>query len=157
MCQGRKKGVCQEKDCEQCYDNSIAAHPKAAHWSAKNDLEPYQVSRSTDKKYWFDCDKKKKKCGHDFQVSGTNLFGKKWCPYCANQKLCDDEDCMVCFEKSIASHRKAKYWSEKNKKTARECFLGTDKKHFFDCRKCGKEFAIQGKHLADGSWCPCSY
>jgi len=42
------------------------------------------------------------------------------------------------FNKSIASHEKAKYWSNKNELTALEVKAHSNKKYLFDC-PCGHE------------------
>ena len=47
------------------------------------------------------------------------------------------------FEKSFASHEKAKYWSDKNELNQHEVSKGSDKKFYFNCDKCGHEFIMQ--------------
>jgi len=51
---------------------------------------------------------------------------------CSDKKLCDKEDCKKCFEKSFASHEKAKYWSNKNELKPRQVFKSSGKKYFFE-------------------------
>ena len=34
-----------------------------------------------------------------------------------SRKLCGDRDCEICFLRSFAGHKKAKYWSDKDKFT----------------------------------------
>ena len=37
-----------------------------------------------------------------------------YCPNSNRIKLCSDDDCQICFNKSFASHEKSKYWSDDN-------------------------------------------
>jgi very-short-patch-repair endonuclease len=60
----------------------------------------------------------------------------------------------MCFEKSFASHEKAKYWSDKNKEQPREIFKGSDLKIIFDCNKCNHEFEARLAGINKGGWCP---
>ena len=47
---------------------------------------------------------------------------------CSDKKLCDKEDCKKCFEKSFASHEKAKYWSNTNELKPNQVSKGSGKK-----------------------------
>ena len=47
--------LCDELDCDFCYDKSFASHEKSKCWSKKNTKNPRNVFKSTTKKYWFDC------------------------------------------------------------------------------------------------------
>ena len=101
MCNSRK--LCDNEDCSTCYNKSFASHNKAEFWSDKNvdeignKINPRQLFKSSGKKYLFNCD-----CGHNFESSLNNIYNNKWCPYCANKKLFDNEDCKSCHEKSFA-------------------------------------------------------
>jgi hypothetical protein len=44
-------------------------------------------------------------------IAGISNSGN-WCRYCANQDFCL-ENCDECYNKSMASHEKSKYWSKK--------------------------------------------
>jgi hypothetical protein len=138
-----------EFDCKQCYDKSFASSNKAQYWSDKNKLKSREVFKSTNKKYIFDCD-----CGHEFESQLNSISnGNKWCPYCSNKKLCDD-DCKQCYEKSFASNiDKSQYWSYKNDKEPREVFKSANNKYIFEC-ECGHEFESALNHISNGKWCP---
>jgi len=56
------------------------------------------------------------------------------------------------FEKSFASHEKAKYWSDKNLLKPSEVMKGSHKKYIFDC-DCGHEIEISIKNVNKGKWC----
>jgi len=57
------------------------------------------------------------------------------------------------FEKSFASHEKAKYWSDKNELKAREVFLNSNKKYWFNC-SCEHELYSSLSDITNGRWCP---
>jgi very-short-patch-repair endonuclease len=83
----------------------------------------------------------------------VNFVKGYWCQYCANKKLCDDEKCIECFNKSFASQPKSKYWSDKNILSTRQVFKSSNEKYIFDC-KCGHEFETILSNVFGGSWCP---
>jgi hypothetical protein len=46
------------------------------------------------------------------------------CYFCTNSVLCDDVKCIICFEKSFASHPREKSWIyEKNNCSPRDVFI----------------------------------
>lgn len=94
-------------------------------------------------------------CEHIFELCPTDIvLGNQWCPFCSNQKLCDDEDCTKCHNKSFASHIKAKYWSPKNKLKPRKIFKYTNHKYLFNCHICHHEFELQLSSISrDDYWC----
>ena len=150
MCNSNR--LCNDNDCQICFNKSFASHEKSKFWSDINgDIKPRQVFKSTKNKYWFNCD-----CGHNFESSLNNIYNNKWCPYCANKKLCDNEDCKSCHEKSFASHEKSKYWSDKNGNIKpRQVFKSSNTKYWLSC-ECGHDFEsalseITGQH---NTWCP---
>ena len=147
------KQLCDKLNCEFCFNNSFASHPQAKYWSDKNgDVRPNDVFKGSNKKYWFDC----VKCHHSFDSSLGNISGGKWCPYCGSSKLCDDSCCNNCFTRSVASHEKAKYWSDKNGDVKpRNVSLGSNKKYWFDCDKCNHSFDTSTiSSIIQGCWCP---
>jgi hypothetical protein len=115
---------------------------------------------SSGEKIWTKCDI----CSHTFDVVVNNATKKDkpcWCPYCASRKLCDDDECILCFSKSLAS------WSNKEKlqsfenggnlERARDIFLCSNKRYNFNCFKCNHLFRsiLQSvTKFADPSWCP---
>jgi DNA-directed RNA polymerase subunit RPC12/RpoP len=112
------------------FERSFASHPKANCWSSRNQKEAKEVYKGTSTKYWFNCDK----CPHEFESGLNGVTGKRerWCPYCTNQRLCNLEEieCQNCFEKTFASHLRAKQWSKQNEKTSKQVFKSSDSKLF---------------------------
>jgi very-short-patch-repair endonuclease len=142
-------------ECSMCFDKSFASHEKSKYWSVKNKLTPREVFLNSHKKLWFKCDG----CPHEFESRIYDITtNKKWCPYCANKKLCTNE-CDYCFNKSCASHYRAKDWCITNKLIPRDVFKGSDKNIWFKCDKCPHRFERQINGVIKYDyWCPfCSH
>lgn len=150
MCSSQR--LCNSEDCDQCREKSFASHDKAKFWSQRNKVRPRDVFKSSNKKFWFDCEN----CGHEFDISlGDVNRGKgRWCSYCASKKLCKVEDCEQCRKKSFASHEKAIFWSDKNEKKPRDVFLNTKDTYLFDCNDCKHTFDSLLLNITKGQWCP---
>lgn len=134
------------------YDKSFASHEKARYWSNKNAQTPEEVSNNSNKKYEFCCPL----CEHTFITSLNHINSGSWCPYCKNKRLCNYINCKKCFDKSFASHEKARYWSNKNTISPRDVAKGTAKRYWFDCDKCKHSFCkilyeVTGPR---NGWCP---
>jgi very-short-patch-repair endonuclease len=147
----KSDGLCEEEECLFCFQKSFASHPMAESWSSTNEIYARQVLKRSDKKYWFDC----KDCQHSFQSALYSISNNKHCAYCSNQKLCDKEDCNICFEKSCASHKISKAWSTKNEVYPHQFFLQSNKKIKFNCLTCSHLYETTIQHFVkrDGS-CP---
>ena len=129
--------LCNE-DCENCFHRSFASHPMSKFWSNTNELKPRNVFNSDTTKYLFDCDV----CDHSFYISPNNICNGKFCPYCENQKLCDNMKCTLCYEKSFASQKMAQDWSVQNNLMPREVPQYSNKRYIFDCHNCGNSYKI---------------
>ena len=144
-----KLKLCDKDDCKECFNKSFASHEKAKFWSNKNELKPRQVFKSSGKKFLFDCE-----CDHQFESALSMITTQNcWCPYCSGNKLCGKKECNQCYNKSFASHEKAKYWSNKNKLNSSQVFLNSNNKFLFNCI-CGHEFEQMLNSTSSGSWCP---
>ncbi len=144
--------LCDNDICKMCFNNSFASSNKADYLSSKNEKKARELFKSSHKKYLFNCNK----CSHEFYSTLNHITNdNRWCPYCSNKKLCDDETCEMCFNNSFASSNKAKYWSNKNKKNPREIFKSSSIKYFFNCDKCSHEFDSSLNSITNGGrWCP---
>jgi DNA-directed RNA polymerase subunit RPC12/RpoP len=150
-CSGHK--LCENKNCDECFNKSFASHPKSKFWSNNNKVKPIQVFISSSNKYLFNCIT----CNHEFKMSIQNIYNRdSWCNYCSNNILCKDKNCDECFNKSFASHSKSKFWSNKNDLTTRQIFKGTSNKYWFNCTKCNHEFEVRVSSVTTthNSWCP---
>ena len=136
-----KDKICYSTNCKFCYTKSFASHPMAIKWSLKNEDIPRNTLKGSDKKYWFDCSE----CGHDFE-SRLYSVTENHCPYCSNQKLCNNTECIICLNKSCASHKIKDAWSTKNEIKPREVFLQSNKKYIFNCVSCTHEYETTANH-----------
>ena len=144
--------LCENVDCIFCFNRSFASHEKAKYWSNKNDISPRQIVKGSGQKIWFNCNN----CNHEFEKDIHAITGERngWCPYCANTKLCYEDNCLECYNKSFASHEKVIYWSLKNKEKPRDIFQGSSNKYWFNCEKCELEFDTRLYNVKSGYWCP---
>ena len=101
---------------------SFADHPRSKYWDySKNSKRPEDISYSGRRlgKFWFICGE----CNHSFYTGVSPIvYQNCWCPYCSNNpKLCEDNNCKICYERSFESHPKAKFWDySKNTKNPRQ-------------------------------------
>lgn len=149
---GNYRKLCRNDDCQLCQNRSFASSDKAKFFSDKNGINPRYLCKSSAKKYIFNCDK----CNHEFEIALSKVLQGKWCSYCSNRRLCDNDDCNICFNKSFASSHRAQYWSKKNSKKPREVFKSSGELCIFDCDKCEHEFSIEPYQITgpDNIWCP---
>ena len=73
--------LCDSYDCSMCYNNSFASHEKSKFWSDKNNISPREVSKNSNNKYKFDCDK----CTHEFESVLASITSGSWCSICKNK------------------------------------------------------------------------
>lgn len=136
-------------------ERSFASHPKSAHWHYEKNggVIPRDVAKCSRGKYWFQCDK----CPHAFDIRLYHVTcHDRRCPYCSNKKLCDDQACQVCHEKSFASHPKSAHWhDEKNGDVKpRDVAKCSNQKYWFQCDKCPHDFDIRLDAVTgQDQWC----
>lgn len=147
-----KNRLCKQLNCKFCFENSFAANEKAKFWSFENDVQPYAVRPCSNRSYWFECNV----CGHNFKAKLGNITKKnQWCPYCSSRRLCDNNECILCFNKSFASSKRAKYWSPKNAIQPRNVFKQSSKSFLFTCNVCDHEFSKRLYNVTGTNrWCP---
>ena len=128
-----------------------------------NELIPRKIFKSSHKKLWFKCDV----CNHEFNKTICGVSGSdSWCPYCVSKKLCNEENCDFCFNKSFASFDektqngklKIDCWIKNKNKglLPRNIYKNTDKKYWFKCDVCNHEFDMQIMCIAGSTrsyWC----
>lgn len=121
------KNLCEDLNCNWCKIRSFESSDKKKFWSKKNLINPRDVTICSGKKYWFDCNI----CSHSFEIALNMIKSKnRWCPYCANQKLCH---CLVCGDKSFKKSKYSHLWSNNNELSIDEIFLNSGKKYLFKC------------------------
>ncbi len=162
-CEAIKKLCSSDKECDICFKKSFASHSRAQFWHQDkkwNKLTPHDIAMCSNKKFWFICDNEN--CKHTFKSSIVGITKAKcWCPYCSSppKQLCVNiNSCDICFNKSIVSHPKGKFWDEeRNKRKPDHVFRGCDKKFWFTCddENCGHKFQISPNSMTSANgWCP---
>ena len=159
-CAGKK--LCGDDTCDYCLQRSAAFNKRVvACWHDKNKLKPCQVPIGSGKKFWLKCDNDK--CLHSFDIVMYDVTRtdekQSWCPYCSVpcKKLCGDDKCDQCFQKSAASHPNPKvlqFWDyDKNKLKPNQVPKAGSKKVWFKCDKCPHSFDIIMPSVSRGVWC----
>lgn len=151
FCSNPPKKLCNNKSCDKCLKKSFASHPNSKYWSTKNKIKPRDIFLNNHDYYLFDCDK----CNHEIELSPTDINSKNiFCYICSGRRLCNNNECKKCFEKSFASHEKAKNWSKKNKENPRDVFISSKNKYIFQCDICNHDFEKVLYSIVGGGWCP---
>lgn len=163
-----KQARCETDSCIYCYNNKFTSLEKSKYYSKKNIISVGLIARTDHCKYIFDCNI----CSHEFEISPMNISAGKWCPYCANRKLCNDYWCDFCMFNRFCFHEKSVFWDYK-KNIKKEVIDGVDTCVFlhpadmltgnrnfkcdFICQN-GHEFQMSLKCVRVGNWCPyCRY
>jgi len=134
--------VCAGRKVVPGINDLASQYPEVATmWSSKNKLPASEVATQSGKKAFFKCHN----CGQEFKTKIADVVnsvkkGRTGCPICAGLKV-------VSSINDLASQcpEAAAMWSSKNKLSASEVAVKSNKKAFFKCRDCGQEFeaAIQ--------------
>jgi len=144
----------------ETFEKSFASHEKSIHWHPiKNgDKKPRDFFKRSDKICWFKCDN----CPHDFPKTLseiTRIDGKSsWCPYCSipTKKICNENNCKHCFERSFASHELCKFWDYiKNKNTIpRNVIKSSCSEYYFICKEMHSYKSAPATIVNMNSGCP---
>jgi very-short-patch-repair endonuclease len=148
-CSKPPQKLCENNECKSCFANSFASNEKSIYWANENELTPRQLFKGSDrKKFIFNCI-----CGHKLEMILKQITTKgHWCSYCSHQKLCENNECEMCFNNSFASVDRSKYLHIKTI-NPRTLFKSTNKKFEFDCDVCNKVFDCQLSDITKGVWC----
>ena len=149
------------KRCSYCANRKI--HPKDSfaqyhinntdkdflekYWSDKNTLDPWKISPQSNKKIWIKC--QEKDYHEDYLVSCFNFYKGSRCSYCNGKSISKLESFGIKYQNKI------KYWSNKNKKTPYEVLPNSNKKYWFICQSCGKNFkrSVQNISISHSVMC----
>jgi len=147
------KKLCENDNCNMCFNNLFASHPKSIYWHSSNSLTPKQVFKNSHLQYNFQCDK----CNHIFSADLASINSKNtWCYYCSHHKLCNDLNCEMCYNSSFASVERSKYLSDKTI-NPRNLFKNSAVKYSFDCYTCNSSFSMRLSHVTNFAWCSYCY
>ncbi len=117
-------------------DNCLATmYPAIAqewHPIKNGTLTPNDVFPNISKAIWWICSK-----GHEWKETGAKRVQRLQCPYCSNQKVCQD-NCLAATHPELA-----KEWhpTKNGILTPNDVFAGTNKKQWWICSK-GHEWKI---------------
>lgn len=162
--------LCDDKNCNHCHNNSFASYTdktqqenlKIDCWDKEknNYLTSRDVTKSSGRSFWFKCDI----CDHSFNTKIISIKYNSWCPYCSNQKICENNNCKICHIKSFANYKgktlsgnyKVDCWhQEKNITSPNAIFLHSNKKYWFICDICNNNFKLTITSIYDKNcWCP---
>jgi very-short-patch-repair endonuclease len=157
-CGNRK--LCGFLDCKFCLAKGCYVYRDI--WSIKNItkdgvyIKPETVSVSSGVDILFNCNI----CNHEYKQTPHGKTKGQGCPYCSkpSRKLCGSLYCEFCLRKSC--HVYADIWSVKNITTdgvyikPETVSIGSDKKFWFDCKKCNHEYGQKPNDKIVGSGCP---
>jgi len=73
--------LCENENCESCFNNSFASVDTHIFWSSKNILQPRQMFKSSLKKVWMTC----QTCNDDYEKILADLTRKIGCRLCKNK------------------------------------------------------------------------
>lgn len=133
-------------------ENSLQALKPAvaAQWHPKKNssLTPKQVTVFSNKKIWWICSK-----GHEWRATVNNRSNGHGCPYCAKQKV-NDENCLQAVEPTLAEE-----WHpvKNGSLTPMDVTPGSGKKVWWLCSRRGHEWRETVNHRSHGRDCPYCY
>lgn len=144
--------LCTNDNCDLCFNRSFASHACANEWSIDNLVPARLIAKHSATIRKFDC----RKCSHKYETTLNNMRHTGNCPYCRldNRVLCTDDNCILCFKNSFASHEKSKYWSNKNTISARMAPMSKYSLYYWIlCIKCGHESNSMVRSIINGDGC----
>ena len=143
--------LCNDMECKKCFEKSCASNKNLMEKWAKNVINPRNIFLNSSIMINWKCNL----CKHIHNQSPNNKFGKNsGCPYCSNSKLCNDNDCEECFNKSCASIKEfCEIWG-KNNLTPRDVFIKSGLIINWDCKNCNKQYKQKIIEKFYGSGCP---
>jgi len=132
------------------FEKSFASHNKSIYWSDKNTVTSNEICLNSGRKIIFKCDE----CNHTFNMKPIDIsIRNRWCPYCANIRLCRNNNCNICYNKSFASYWRSWWLSEENNVNVWEIQKYSNKKYIFKCNLCYHKFISSPNSVSLGIWC----
>ena len=150
-CSKPSKKLCIE-NCTSCFEKSFASVKYSSNIDIdKNDINAKNIFKSSDNRIWMKCPS----CCHSFNTVIKNITKGHLCPFCANQNLCGEKECKICYKKSLASIKESKYWNYSlNNIDPIKVFLGSNNRYSFNCNICNHTFQIKPCEMKyKNKWC----
>jgi len=136
--------------------NPCSAHPwLVERWSPNNILQPNEVGARSYTSILLMC----KTCNHEINTNPIRWTqDKQPCAFCAGQKICEQDDCIPCYDKSFASHPLSDYWNMhlNDDVSPRSVFKSKSVQYWFDC-PCGHTTKVYIGDLKDRTTLACPY
>jgi len=153
------------------YEKSFASHPKAKCVDLEHPdnegIDLCRLSMGSNKFLTLFCEI----CNHHYKQNPQAMTrkkkrvwresGKRWkndgprgCPYCAHQKLCNDDTCQFCHDNSCANVPwLLQSWSSNNKNTPRQTFKTHKKPVEVKCCVCSHTFKVKPSNVKGDGGC----
>jgi hypothetical protein len=137
--------LCENADCVSCLSKSIAGalamlSKRNISYAESNTVSARQTFLQCNKTRTFTCTTTG--CAHNWNTKCNNVcsVNQQGCPFCSNQKLCENADCISCLSKSVAGAsallvERDIVYAATNEQTARQTFLQCNKKRTWTCTK----------------------
>lgn len=138
---------CANKKILKGYNDVVSLYPDIVNeWDYnKNDLLPEDVFPSSNKKYWFICEK-----GHNYLKEMYHKTNGSGCPYCANQKILVGYNDLATTHPNIALECDL----EKNILKPTEVMAGTHRKIWWKCSNGHSYFSSVASRTGLNTGCP---
>jgi very-short-patch-repair endonuclease len=87
-------------------------------------------------------------------IDEDNILEPTKCIYGGSQKrVCNNDLCIICYNKSFASSPKVHLWSKNNNKNPRSVTLSSHTKYLFNCDVCNHEIQKSPDSIKRNEWC----
>jgi len=126
--------ICSGKEILQGYNDLLSLNPRlASEWSPHNSISPKQVGLFSNKKVKWICEN-----GHEWEASVCNRNQGTGCPYCSNRKLLVGFNDIASTDPNLLEE-----WDyQKNEIKPTEIMIGSSKRIWWKCKKCGYEWEV---------------
>ena len=110
FCSNPPKHLCNDENCETCFNKSFASHPKKDFWSKNNgEIQPRYVFKSSNSKFSFVCENR-----HEFKITLNDVTNGYWCPFCVNKTETKLYELMIKLFPSIITQFKQDWCKNEN-------------------------------------------
>ena len=149
-CDKKRGNFCKKDDCLFCFNRSFVSCDKHKYLDPADEIDPRQIEKHAHKIGHFNCIK----CFHKFKLEIRYASMDHWCQYC-NKKICKNNNCIPCYNKSFASHFRSIDWDyKKNKLKPRDVSKMSNSKYWFNCKICLHLFDITLSYVSyNRHWC----
>ncbi|MBO5368412.1 hypothetical protein J6A32_07280 [Methanocorpusculum sp.] len=140
--------VCAGKSIKIGYNDLATTNPELIrewHPIKNGTVTPYDVTKGSDKKIWWMCDK-----GHEWEASVSSRIRGRGCPYCANKRILKGSNDLATVNPTLAEE----WHPTRNELAPNEVLPGSQKKVWWKCKVCGNEWDAVISSRNSGVGCP---